>query len=299
MDFRAYLQSLFSSVSLSSNPSAPPTIEQLLDLCAQAGELIVAQYQSHQSAEPVQRKADSTPLTEADLASHRLLSAGLSVLTPDIPILSEESPADAIADRRAWREFWMLDPLDGTKEFLNRTGEFSINLALIVEQRPVLGIIFRPLVGDAMWGLVGQGAYKASHLDGTWTMTEVRARSSLSNPLVLFASKRHRNETLDKCLSFLGGRFELERRNSGSALKFCDLASGEGDCYPRFSACSEWDVAAGEAIVEAAGGKLFAMDGEDLQYNARETLLSPHFLAVADPQAPLWQELLKALRCDT
>lgn len=292
MDFRGHLQTLLPSIA----PSALPGVDSLLDLCADASAVIVEHYQSADSRDLLRKKADSTPLTEADLASHSLLSAGLETLTPGLPILSEESSPDAIADRRSWPACWMLDPLDGTKEFLNRTGEFSINLALIVEGRPVFGIIFRPMRKDAMYGTVGDGAWHARQMDGDWRRREITTRSSLGDPLVLFASKRHRNEKLQHCLNFLESRFSVQRRNSGSALKFCELAAGEGDCYPRFSACSEWDVAAGEAIVEAAGGKLFAMDGMDLQYNRRDTLLSPHFLAVGNRRDPLWQELLGQLR---
>jgi 3'(2'), 5'-bisphosphate nucleotidase len=241
-------------------------------------------------------KADRTPLTEADLASHRIIVDGLNALTPDIPVLSEESPASDIESRRSWRRFWMVDPLDGTREFLDRNDEFTINIALVDSGRPVVGLLYQPVKGLACLGVVGEGAWALSHHGADWLGDSLHARALPDESLVVLASRRHRNEKLATTLAYLERSHVLQRRNSGSALKFCDLAAGDGDCYPRFSPCSEWDVAAGDALLTAAGGAVLGIDGRRLRYNERATLLSPHFLAVGDPAASLWPGLLDELQ---
>lgn len=268
----------------------------LLDLCDGAARAITDHYEDEALSGMLRKKKDASPLTAADLASHRLLSRGLRELSPQIPILSEESDAQDIEDRLQWERCWMLDPLDGTREFLDRTGEFTINVAFIEEQRSVLGIIYKPLSRQGYLGIEGSGAWRVWH-DGTvWQSEVISTRALQDDALVVFASRRHRNAKLDTTLAFLEESRSLQRRNSGSALKFCDLAVGDGDCYPRFSPCSEWDVAAGDALVSAAGGAVLGMDGERLRYNARESLLSPHFLAIGDAGPSLWNELLAKLR---
>jgi 3'(2'), 5'-bisphosphate nucleotidase len=189
----------------------------------------------------------------------------------------------------------MVDPLDGTREFLERTGEFTINIALIEAQRPVLGLVYEPLVQAANLGIVGEGAWRLQRGVDGWRSAPLQTRTLASETLVLLASRRHSNSRLDSCLAYLEGTYKIERRNSGSALKFCDLAAGRGDCYPRFSPCSEWDVAAGDALVTAAGGAVLGLDGQPLRYNARESLLSPHFIAVGDNDAALWQRLIEGM----
>ncbi len=243
----------------------------------------------------VQRKADRSPLTEADLASHETLESGLRALTPELPILSEESDHSSIKERHQWRRFWLVDPLDGTREFIERSGEFTINIALVDDGRPVLGFIHEPLRGITNIGVPGQGAWRATQNGAALRWQTLRTRQLPERELVVLSSHRHRNERLAATLELLSERYHLERRNSGSALKFCDLAAGRGDVYPRFSLCSEWDVAAGDALVNAAGGQLWGVDGQPLRYNARDTLLSPHFVAVGDPRQSLWEELLQHL----
>lgn len=267
----------------------------LLDLCRRASEEILAHYQDKARAGLLREKSDDSPLTAADIASHRILSEGLLALDADIPLLSEESDAETIASRRSWNRFWMVDPLDGTREFLERTGEFTINVALIEDQRPRLGIIYEPRHDRAYVGQVDEGAWLFSWQDGAWASEALSTRSLPGAELVVLSSRRHRNERLSRCLAFLEARYAVQRLNSGSALKFCDLAAGRGDCYPRFSLCSEWDVAAGDALITAAGGQLTGLDGEPLKYNNRDTLLSEQFVAVGDRQAPLWAELLAEL----
>ena len=267
----------------------------LLALCRKAGAGICRHYHSAGSPEVV-AKSDDTPLTRADLESHAVLSKGLNSLTPDLPILSEESSPEELSGRRDWRSFWLVDPLDGTKEFLGRTGEFTINIALVRDARPVLGVIYRPITEEGFVGLPGEGAWRTGGSGGEAREPLACAPLDDRRPLVVLASRRHRGRRLGVCLSWLEAeRGALERRDSGSALKFCDMAAGEGDVYPRFSLCSEWDVAAGDALVTAAGGAVLGLDGRPLKYNQRNTLLSENFLAVADPANPLWTRLLRAL----
>ena len=241
-------------------------------------------------------KGDDSPLTRADLDSHALLQAGLRALEPDLPVLSEESPARELARRLSWNPYWLVDPLDGTREFLARTGEFTVNVALISDCRPVLGVLYLPLERAAYVGIPGLGAYcyRASG-SGDWFRTELATRRLQQGaPLVLLASRRHGGPRLQACLDWLAEHWgPVQRRNSGSALKFCQMARGDGDFYPRFSPCCEWDTAAGQAILEAAGGRVLNLDGEPLRYNCRDTLLSQDFYAIADADHPLWRRLLQ------
>ena len=276
--------------------STPDDWRPILELCRDAGAVILQHYGDAELAGRLRTKDDDSPLTRADLASHALLRDGLAALEPRLPLLSEESNAGAIAARRQWPRFWMVDPLDGTREFLERTGEFSVNVALIDAQRPLAGLIYEPMTGEASLGIVGAGAWRCRPAAGTWTFDALRTRSLRGRELVVLASRRHRNPRLESTLDYLGETHSIERRNSGSALKFADLARGDGDLYPRFSPCSEWDVAAGDALVTAAGGAVMGLDGEPLCYNGRESLLNPPFLAVGDPSSSLWHGLLQRLR---
>jgi len=258
-------------------------LEPLRELCEAAGAAILDYYHS---ATPTEHdtKSDDSPITAADLAAHEILVAGLA--ETGLPVLSEESNADELQARRSWQHFWMVDPLDGTKEFLGRTDEFTINIALVEGHSARFGMIAVPCSGDIYAGAPGEGAWR--YRDGSWD--DIRCRSlSNSEPLVVLTSRRHRGATLEACLDKLSGhQAGVERGYFGSALKFCLLAEGGADFYPRFSPCSEWDTAAGQALLEAAGGAVLGLDGLPLSYNARESLLNPHFLALADPETETW-----------
>ena len=272
-------------------------VSPLLQLCFEAGELICQHYHAPGDS-GLSAKADDSPLTHADLDSHVHLRDGLAQLTPGLPLLSEESSPATKSQRHSWSRYWLVDPLDGTKEFVAGTGEFTINIALIEEHRPVLGLLYVPLQKLGYVGIPGDFAAHFSTSDGLKWERELLAPQPLagdddSGGLIVLASRRHQNRQLDACLAWLEARRgPLRRENSGSALKFCSLAEGRGDVYPRFSPCCEWDVAAGQALLEAAGGGVLGLDGAPLRYNCRDTLLSEHFLAVADASSPLWQELL-------
>ena len=271
-----------------------PLVPRLLDLCREAGEVICRHYHAPGEVE-VQSKTDDSPLTRADLDSHVILRDGLQALTTHWPVLSEESSAEHKAQRHDWQRFWMVDPLDGTKEFVAGNGEFTINVALIDDDRPVLGLLYLPLERHGYVGLPGHFARRyRPDKEGGWCYEAIATRAlQAGEPLAVLASRRHRGSELADCLQWLGEHWgSIERRNSGSALKFCHMAEGAGDFYPRFSPCSEWDVAAGQALLEAAGGAILGLGGEPLRYNCRESLLSPHFLAIAEPGNALWQQYL-------
>jgi 3'(2'), 5'-bisphosphate nucleotidase len=252
-------------------------LDALCGLCEDAGAAIASHYHSDDGSSH-RNKSDNSPLTDADLASHAILVAGLQQF--GLPVLSEESSPEVFSERLGWDEFWMVDPLDGTKEFIERTGEFTINIALIRKHRACFGMIALPLRGEIYVGEPGRGA--AKYRDGQWHPIQCRKLTAAA-PLVVLTSRRHRGDKLAACLQGLEGHAGgVEREYMGSALKFCELAEGRADFYPRFSPCSEWDTAAGQALLEGAGGQLVGLEGEPLQYNAREGLLNPDFLAVAD-----------------
>ena len=256
-------------------------LRDLVPLAHKAGQAILDVYNSDFA---VETKADDSPLTQADLASHRVIVAGLEKLTPDIPILSEESDPPAYAQRKGWERYWLIDPLDGTKEFVNRNGEFTVNIALVVGNRAELGVVGLPTqdlvyTGDAVAG-------EASRVDlkepGA-SPTRLKGRSWQGGDLVVVASRSHGGERLEKYLQELESRFgTVARTPVGSSLKLCILAEGRADIYPRLGPTSEWDIAAAHAVLSAAGGDLWATSGEALLYNAEENLLNPEFIAVAD-----------------
>ena len=268
-------------------------VPRLLELCREAGTLICAHYHAP-GADRFESKGDDSPLTRADLDSHACLQRGLLALEPSLPVLSEESSEEELAQRREWSRFWLVDPLDGTKEFLARTGEFTINIALVDGHRPVLGLIYLPLEQVGYVGIPGSGAQCHHFEQGTWRSRPLSIRGlEEGRPLTVLASRRHRGPRLMACLDWLTEQWgPIERDDSGSALKFCQLAAGTGDFYPRFTPCCEWDTGAGQALVEAAGGCLLGLDGAPLGYNQGDSLLSPNFYAIADPGHPLWQRLL-------
>lgn len=246
----------------------------LLPIVARAGAAIMRVYGARDFA--VQRKEDNSPLTLADLESQRHIIAGLTELTPDIPILSEESAQAPWAERMNWRELWVVDPLDGTREFVKRNGEFTVNIALVVEHEPVLGMIAAPALGLLYWGAAGIGAF--SHHEGAQSVP-IKV-SPPQNPLRVVGSRSHLSAATADYLARLGSH---AMTGIGSSLKFCMLAEGKADLYPRFGPTSEWDTAAGQALLEAAGGHVTRLDGHRLRYNCRDSVINGDFLAFSDP----------------
>ncbi|MGH8032673.1 MAG: 3'(2'),5'-bisphosphate nucleotidase CysQ [Luteimonas sp.] len=257
-----------------------------------ARDAAVAILRVYDGAFDVSRKADDSPLTEADMAAHHVILAGLERLTPDIPVLSEES-ADTIATitRRRWNTLWVVDPLDGTREFVKRNGEFTVNIALVVDGVPVFGVIQAPVTGALWHGTRGVGAYRRDGDTDAALRTATRSADNTTQPLRVAASRSHRDPRSEAFIARMaaGTGSQAEPVVLGSSLKFCRLAEGGLDVYPRFGPTSEWDTAAGQAIVEAAGGCVVDAKGRPLRYNQRDTILNGNFIALADPRLP-WRE---------
>lgn len=254
-------------------------IPDLLRACEQASDAILDVYRRGDFA--IEQKSDHSPLTAADLASHRLLTAALNRLTPDIPVLSEESAEITYAERRHWPRLWVVDPLDGTREFIKRNGEFTINIALVENREAVLGVIAVPVEAAAYTGVRGYGARRWS---GYHQPETIHTRTPCPQPPTILGSRSHGNAAVEAYFRQLDqqiGRYE--RIGAGSALKFCRVAEGSADFYPRLGPTSEWDTAAGHALVEAAGGRVWLADGRPMMYNARESLLNDSFLVAGDP----------------
>jgi 3'(2'), 5'-bisphosphate nucleotidase len=256
--------------------------EGAIALAREAAAKILEVYESEFA---VQHKDDRSPLTAADLASHRCILAGLEKLAPDIPVLSEESAEDVPAlVRREWKRLWLVDPLDGTREFIKRNGEFTVNIALIDDGVPVFGVVQQPVTGALWWGSRGRGAFKR---EGDVDVP-LRVRAPATAPLRVAASRSHRDERTEAFMAKMG---EVEPVGVGSSLKFCMLAEGAMDVYPRFGPTSEWDTAAGQCVLEAAGGQVLDPSGRPFRYNQRARILNGDFIAVGDPALP-WRECL-------
>lgn len=258
------------------------TAAELVRLTEAAGQKILDVYNTDFD---VDVKDDKSPLTQADLAAHAEIVAGLKALTPDIPILSEESEVPDFATRSSWDKYWLVDPLDGTKEFVNRNGEFTVNLALIKNGEPVLGVVGVPVQGQVYFGDVERNlAVRYQRKGQELTETPLQGRSMRDqSELIVVASRSHGGETLDNFFTELGTKFSsLTRLSVGSSLKLCILAAGEADLYPRIGPTSEWDIGAAHAVLLAAGGAVWNGDGEPIRYNAKDSVLNPDFVAVAD-----------------
>ena len=248
-------------------------IEPLIVLAEKAGERIMEVYQRDFA---VETKTDASPLTEADRAAHEQILLRLRELTPTLPVLSEEGGLPDYEHRRQWPLYWLVDPLDGTKEFVKKNGEFTVNVALIKDDQPVLGIVHAPVLKTTYIGNQGDGAWRI--IDGA--RTALRTRTLPNGPLTLVVSRSHRGEGIDRLLERLPPH---ETRSVGSSLKFCLVAEGQADLYPRFGPTSEWDTAAAQCVVEAAGGRVTQVDLRALTYNAKASLLNPDFLVFGDP----------------
>lgn len=244
----------------------------VVSIARRAGDAILGVY--GQQFE-VTSKPDQSPLTLADTRSHDLIVSGLKELTPGLPVLSEEDSEIPFEVRRQWRRYWLVDPLDGTKEFVSRNGEFTVNIALIEDHAPVLGVVHIPVSDTTYTGLPGKGAFRQAGSEAAAPIHAVQAQS----PLRIVASRSHRDDFLDRILPRLA---PYEFVAVGSSIKFCLVAEGNADFYPRFGPTSEWDTAAAQAVVEAAGGAVIRPDGSPLRYNTKPALLNPHFLAVGD-----------------
>ena len=248
-------------------------IEKVCEIARAAGAAIMEIYAGDHS---VEFKADQSPLTAADKASHDVIMAGLLQHFPEIPILSEEGRNIPYAERKGWQRFWLVDPLDGTKEFIKRNGEFTVNIALIEGGRVVAGVVYVPAQDRIFFGRVGEGAWRA--VDGGEAVAiKVRKADPVAGLTVVMSRSHPSPELAD----YLQNITVSEALPVGSSLKFCVVAEGRADLYPRLGPTMEWDTAAGQAVVEAAGGTVKKVDGSPLSYN-KENLLNPFFVVKGD-----------------
>jgi 3'(2'), 5'-bisphosphate nucleotidase len=244
-------------------------ISSTVEIAKLAGEGITEIYNSDFD---YQLKKDLSPITAADNLSHNIITERLKILTPEIPILSEESCDISYKIRANWTKYWLVDPLDGTKEFIKRNGEFTVNIALIENNTPIFGVIHLPVTSETYWGSQVNGSFYSS---GNNDVKEIRVSENHQNPIRLVASRSHPSEMLNSLLKKI---VDYEIIEVGSSIKFCHIASGQADCYPRFGPTSEWDTAAGEAIVSSAGGHVVAASGNSMKYNVKEEYLNPNFI---------------------
>jgi 3'(2'), 5'-bisphosphate nucleotidase len=265
-------------------------MDDVVQLAHRAGAAILPFWRADVA---VTEKADQSPVTAADLAAHQVIVDGLTALAPDIPILSEEDADIALAVRQGWQRWWLVDPLDGTKEFINGSEEFTVNIALIEAGRVVFGVVTVPTTGRAYYGGAALGAWRTDR-GGEPQPIEVRQAPAAGRPFTVVASRRHSSPQQERLLAGLSAAVgELELASVGSSLKFCLLAEGAADCYPRLAPTSQWDTAAAQGVLEGAGGEVLQVDGEAFVYPARESLLNPFFLAL--PKGVEWRERLVAL----
>jgi 3'(2'), 5'-bisphosphate nucleotidase len=264
-----------------------PLLAPVVELCRRAGEVILPFWRS---GVKVTAKADDSPVTAADLAAHELLVAGLKALDPSIHILSEEDANIPLSERSQWQRWWLVDPLDGTKEFISGSEEFTVNVALIENGRVVFGVVSMPTNNRCYFGGAGLGAWRSDSVTQAEPI-RVRNQPAPGEAFTVVASRRHSSPAQERLLAGLSAAVgELELANIGSSLKFCLLAEGSADCYPRLAPTSQWDTAAAQGVLEGAGGVVLDLAGETFDYPARESLLNGFFLALP-AQAP-WRGAL-------
>ncbi|WP_456380068.1 3'(2'),5'-bisphosphate nucleotidase CysQ [Thiolapillus sp.] len=258
-----------------------PDIQRINQIARQAGEAILQVYAQDFD---VQEKADHSPLTRADMASHQLIEDALGQLTPEIPMLSEESAAIPWEERQRWKRYWLIDPLDGTREFVKRNGEFTVNIALVDQGFPVLGVVHVPVTGITYFGDVAGAFRQENHGEPE----PIRVTRPCATPVRVAGSRSHAGDSLVRFLQKLP---EYEIVSMGSSLKLCLVAEGKADIYPRLGPTSEWDTAAAQAVVEAAGGQVTDTGLHRLHYNQKDSLLNPHFLVFGDDDVD-WEACL-------
>lgn len=239
----------------------------------EAGEAIMKCYEGHFC---VEQKSDDSPVTEADYAAHHIIAAGLARLTPEWPVLSEEGDDIPFQQRRQWRRYWLVDPLDGTREFIKCNDEFTVNIALIEDHRPVLGMIQVPVTRECYFAAAGGSAWYQAPGDEALA---IGVRPWDGGTITIAGSRSHRMPIFCAFLEFFDDYRVL---SLGSSLKSCYVAQGRADIYARFGPTSEWDTAAAQCVLEAAGGRLTDLELRPLRYNTKESLLNPPFFAFGD-----------------
>ena len=232
----------------------------------------------------MQTKSDATPVTKADFAANAVIVKRLNSLSVKYPVLSEESEQMEWSVRQQWQRYWLVDPLDGTKEFINRNGQFTVNIALIDQHYPVLGIVYVPCADTIYYGGLDFGAWKQ---EGSSKAVPISSRKfEPENEVIALGSRSYGSERAQQYIDSLKKRYpNLELRKVGSSLKMCTVAEGAADLYPRLGPTSEWDTGAAQAVVEGAGGLFLNKAGQRFSYNQKESLINPDFLVVGDNNA--------------
>ena len=263
-------------------------LPSVIEVARSAGQLILEIYEKKDYEEFT--KSDDTPVTSADLAAHKLISKKLSELTPDIPVLSEEAADISLEKRAQWDRYWLVDPLDGTQEFIARSGDFATIIALIEHNKPIMGVVYAPVSGVSYYAYSGKGAWKIPDLNDS---VKIKThRHELPNQSIAMAISRRQD--INRITSRMSPAWNYDLVPLGSAaLKACLVAEGAVDCYLRLGPTGEWDTAATQCIVEEAGGRILSTQLEPLSYNERETLENPNFIVLGDSDLP-WAEILKS-----
>lgn len=257
-------------------------LDPVIQIAYQAGKAIMEVYDA---GFEVEEKSDHTPVTEADMAANKVIESSLKELTPHLPILTEEAKPTPYSERRKWSRYWLIDPLDGTREFIKRNGEFTVNIALIDGDESVMGVVYAPVIGVLYYAAKGQGAFKQA---STNEPKAIKVRSKCSGKTRVACGRSHPTEEMQNFIKNLG---EHEIIRVGSALKSCLVAEGKADLYARLGPTSEWDTAAAQCVVEEAGGAITNTSMEQLKYNRKDDLLNPHFFAVGDTSIN-WSDFL-------
>lgn len=269
-------------------PELEHLISPLKDIIIEAGAAILELYYSDSPIE-VENKSDNSPVTKADHAAHIIIDKGLNALSTLYPVLSEEGSMASFEERGAWQRYWLVDPLDGTKEFINKNDEFTVNIALIDGAEAILGMVYVPVTDTLYYGAKNLGAWK--EVKGVKQQIQVRP-VGLGQDLTVVGSRRHGAEALEAMLKTIESRFKsINLVSMGSSLKICALAEGTADWYPRLALTSEWDTAAAHAVLSAAGGKIMDANLAPLVYNQKESILNPFFHAVGDSHFD-WSSLI-------
>ncbi len=256
-------------------------LPQIIAIAEEAGDAILEIYERNTELD-IETKADATPVTEADLLAHQLIVTSLQRLTPEIPILSEESDPVDPQLRLSWPRHWLVDPLDGTKEFIKRNGEFTVNIALIESGKPVLGVVYVPVTRSTYAGVPGFGAIKQERGGKTQHL-----KTKAVNPyrkISLVTSRSHIDPRLEQYVDGMKKIAPITLTPVGSSLKLCLIAEGLADIHIRLGRTCEWDIAAAQAVLEAAGGRVMDFHDDPLAYNQKADVFNPDFLAVADPE---------------
>ncbi|TKB47663.1 3'(2'),5'-bisphosphate nucleotidase CysQ [Ferrimonas sediminicola] len=261
-------------------------LEPAIEIARQAGERIREIYEEGQFQEII--KSDNTPVTTADLAAHDLIVSALTRLAPEIPILSEEDADIPLSERRRWRRYWLIDPLDGTQEFIAGSGDFAVNIALVENHKPIMGVVYAPISRVCYFAIQGRGAFKRS--DGRDTRIHTRDGSEAKREMVIAVSRRQQLEAVTQLLE--SGRNYRFIPFGSASLKSCMVAEGEADLYLRLGPTGEWDTGASQCIVEQAGGRILDIDLNPLSYNQRESLENPNYLVLGAPELP-WNSILQ------